>query len=43
MKTQDGITVWLLTLLNIAAGLMMAGVVAHLCWYVLTFGWDLVP
>jgi hypothetical protein len=42
MKFRE-ITFWFaLMLANFAAGLVMTGICAHLVWYLLSFGWDLV-
>lgn len=43
MNFRELIAGYILTTLNIAACLMMAGAVAHLAWYALSFGWGLVP
>jgi hypothetical protein len=32
-----------LVLLNIAAGLVMLGLLSHLSWYCIAFGWFLLP
>lgn len=43
MKLKEIVFGWLLMLLNIAAGLMMVGIMSHLAWYFIEFGWSLLP
>lgn len=43
MKFKEVIFGFAMMLANVAVGLMTIGMFAHLAWYALLFGWQLVP